>query len=218
MLKRTLSLALASCWLSSLPSSAQDLTQQDINMGILYSAPSNPDDLLEYTDRTYTDQIINNEVTPYTNGAGRDWQATTGCLNASTSNGGDGSWAGTSGGSCANIGTNGDGAIRFGWNNTIVSQTQDVIDDALKIAGINVVGYLYQWKVKNYNANDTSANQVNNQDPLYVRVIVKDNDGNVLDEREWDYSYSISNWEQKSGMQWYDPFLMGDKVDTLTRS
>ena len=216
MLKRTLSLALASCWLSSLPSSAQDLTQQDINMGILYSAPSNPDDLLEYTDRTYTDQIINNEVTPYTNGAGRDWQATTGCLNASTSNGGDGSWAGTSGGSCANIGTNGDGAIRFGWNNTIVSQTQDVIDDALKIAGINVVGYLYQWKVKNYNANDTSANQVNNQDPLYVRVIVKDNDGNVLDEREWDYSYSISNWEQKSGMHWYDPFLMGDKVDTLT--
>ena len=216
MLKRTLSLALASCWLSSLPSSAQDLTQQDINMGILYSAPSNPDDLLEYTDRTYTDQIINNEVTPYTNGAGRDWQATTGCLNASTSNGGDGSWAGTSGGSCANIGTNGDGAIRFGWNNTIVSQTQDVIDDALKIAGINVVGYLWQWKVKNYNANDTSTNQVNNQDPLYVRVIVKDNDGNVLDEREWDYSYSISNWQQKSGMHWYDPFLMGDEVDTLT--
>ena len=216
MLKQTLSLALASCWLCSLPSSAQDLTQQDIDMGILYSAPSNPDDLLEYTDRTYSDQIINNDVTAYTNGTGRDWQATTGCLNASTSNGGDGSWAGTSGGSCANIGTNGDGAIRFGYNTTVVSQTQDIIDDALKVAGVHVVGYLWQWKVKNYNANDTSANQVNKQDPLYVRVIVKDNDGNVLDEREWDYSYSISNWEQKSGMHWYDPFLMGDKVDTLT--
>ena len=204
------------CLSYSLSSNAQDLTQQDIDMGILYGAPSNPDDLLEYTDRTYMDQIINNNVTAYTNGTGRDWQATTGCLNASTANGGDGSWGGTSSGSCANIGTNGDGAIRFGWNNTVVSQTQDVINDALKIAGINVVGYLWQWKVKNYNANDTSTNQVNNQDPLYVRVIVKDNDGNVLDEREWDYSYSISGWEQKNGMQWYDPFLMGDKVDTLT--
>jgi len=216
MLKQTLSLALASCWLSSLPSSAQDLTQQDINMGILYGAPSNPDDLLEYTDRTYSDQIINNEVTAFTDGTGRDWQATTGCLNASIANSGDGSWAGTSGGSCANIGTNDQGAIRFGYNTTVVSQTQDIIDDALKVAGVHVVGYLWQWKVKNYNANDTSANQVNNQDPLYVRVIVKDNDGNVLDEREWDYSYSISNWQQKSGMHWYDPFLMGDEVDTLT--
>ena len=216
MLKQTLSLALASCWLCSLPSSAQDLTQQDIDMGILYGAPSNPDDLLEYTDRTYSDQIINNEVTAFTNGTGRDWQATTGCLNASIANSGDGSWAGTSGGSCANIGTNDQGAIRFGYNTTVVSQTQDIIDDALKVAGVHVVGYLWQWKVKNYNANDTSANQVNNQDPLYVRVIVKDNDGNVLDEREWDYSYSISNWQQKSGMHWYDPFLMGDEVDTLT--
>lgn len=216
MLKQTLSLALASCWLSSLPSSAQDLTQQDINMGTLYGAPSNPDDLLEYTDRTYMDQIINNDVTAFTNGTGRDWQATTGCLNASIQNSGDGSWAGTSGGSCANIGTNGQGAIRFGYTTTVVSQTQDIIDDALRVAGVHVVGYLWQWKVKNYNANDTSANQVNNQDPLYVRVIVKDNDGNVLDEREWDYSYSISNWQQKSGMHWYDPFLMGDEVDTLT--
>ena len=231
MLKRILSLALASCWLLSPYSNAQDLTQQDIDMGTLYGAPSNPDDLLEYTDRTYMDQLINNNASYTTSTSGgflgigatttttyfiEAWDATTGCLQGSNANGGDGSWAGTSGGNCANIGTNGDGAIRFGYNNTIVSQTQDVIDDALKIAGINVVGYLWQWKVKNANANDTTAQQMNNQDPLYVRVIVKDNDGNVLDEKEWDYSSPILSWQQKSGMQWYDPFVMGDKVDTLT--
>ena len=196
-------------------------------MGSLYGAPSNPDDLLEYNERTYMQQLINNnadwetsggflgigETTTYSIEA---WDATTGCLQGSNANSGDGSWAGTSGGSCANIGTNDEGAIRFGYNNTIVSQTQDIIDDALKVAGIHVVGYLWQWKVKNYNANDTSTNQVNNQDPLYVRVIVKDNDGNIVDEREWDYSYPISNWEQKNGMVWYNPFLMGDEVDTLT--
>jgi DNA polymerase III delta prime subunit len=179
------------------------------------------------------DQLIDNNVTATTTGDGGlfgsgffegenttysidSWSATTGCLDPSASNGGDGSWGGTSGGSCANMGTNGDGAIRFGYNNTIVSQTQDIINDALKVAGVQVVGYLWQWKVKNYNANDTSGTQVNNQDPLYVRVIVKDNDGNIVDEREWDYSYSISDWEQKNGMHWYNPFLMGDEVDSLT--
>lgn len=231
MLKRTLSLALASCWLSSLPSSASDLTQGQIDMGTLYGSPSNPDDLLEYTDRTYMDQLINNNASYTTSTSGgflgigatttttysiEAWDATTGCLQGSNANNGDGSWAGTSGGNCANIGTNDEGAIRFGYRHTVVSQTQDIIDDALKIAGVHVVGYLWQWKVKNYNANDTSANQVNNQDPLYVRVIVKDNEGKVVDEREWDYSYSISGWQQKSGMHWYDPFLMGDEVDTLT--
>jgi hypothetical protein len=200
-------------------------------MGTLYGSPSNPDDLLPYTDRTYMDQLINNNASYTTSTSGgflgigatttttysiEAWDATTGCLQGSNANNGDGRWAGTSGGNCANIGTNDKGAIRFGYNTTVVSQTQDIINDALKVAGVHVVGYLWQWKVKNYNANDTSPNQVNNQDPLYVRVIVKDNDGNVVDEREWDYSYSISSWQQKSGMHWYDPFLKGDEVDTLT--
>ena len=202
-------------------------------MGTLYGSPSNPDDMLPYNERTYMDQLIDNNVTATTTGDGGlfgsgffegenttysidSWSATTGCLDPSASNGGDGSWGGTSGGSCANMGTNGDGAIRFGYNNTIVSQTQDIINDALKVAGVQVVGYLWQWKVKNYNALDTSENQVNNQDPLFVRVIVKDNDGNIVDEREWDYSYPISDWEQKNGMVWYNPFLMGDEVDSLT--
>ena len=215
------------CLSYSLSSNAQTLTPGQIDMGTLTGAPSSPDDLNEYNETTYMQQLINNnadwetsggflgfgETTTYTVEA---WEATTGCLDGSNANGGDGSWGGTSGGSCANIGTNDQGAIRFGYNNTIVSQTQDIINDALKVAGVQVVGYLWQWKVKNYNAMDTSDNQVNNQDPLFVRVIVKDNDGNIVDEREWDYSYSISDWEQKNGMVWYSPFLMGDEVDSLT--
>ena len=201
MLKRTLSLALASCWLSSLPSSAQDLTQQDINMGTLYGAPSNPDDLLEYTDRTYMEQIVNDA----------DWSASTGCLDVFSSR----KWNGTSGGNCANTDYAKD-TYTFGYNTTVISQTQDAINDALKIVGVNVVGYLWQWRVKNADTNFESTNGLRGQDPLYVRVIVKDTTGNVVDEREWDYSYHIDNWEQKSGMQWFDPFIQGDEIDTIT--
>ena len=219
MIRRLLLLSVVFFWLSS-SSYSQDytydgqLTQNDIDQGTLYGSPDDIDLMDE--GLTYMDQIINNDVTAYTNGAGRDWQATTGCLNASEANGGDGNWAGTSGGSCANIGTNGQGAIRFGYSLTVAAQTQSAIAEALKIAGITVVGYRYQWKVKNANANDTTAVQMNNQDPLIVTVTVKDPDGNELYSKEYDYSYYIASWEQKYGMEWYDPFISGDKIDTIT--
>ena len=219
MIQRLLLLSVVFFWLSSSSYSQEytydgQLTQDDIDQGTLYGSPDDLDLMEE--GLTYMDQIINNDVTAYTGGTGRDWQATTGCLNASTGNNGDGDWAGTSGGSCANIGTNGDGAIRFGYNTTVVAQTQSAIAEALKIAGITVVGYRYQWKVKNANANDTSAQQMNNQDPLIVRVITKDTSGNVLDEQEFDYSYRIASWELKYDMKWYDPFISGDDIDTIT--
>ena len=218
-MQRLLLLSVVFFWLSS-SSYSQDytydgqLTQNDIDQGTLYGSPDDIDLMDE--GLTYMDQIINNEVIPFTNGDGRDWQATTGCLNASEGNGGDGSWGGTSGGSCANIGTNGDGAIRFGYAHTVVAQTQSAIAEALKIAGITVVGYRYQWKVKNANANDTTPVQMNNQDPLVVTVTVKDKDGNELYSKEYDYSTYIAGWELKYGMEWYDPFISGDKIDTIT--
>jgi hypothetical protein len=170
-------------------------------MGTLYGAPSNPDDLLEYTDRTYMDQIVNDA----------DWSASTGCLDVFSSR----KWNGTSGGNCANTDYAKD-TYTFGYNTTVISQTQDAINDALKIVGVNVVGYLWQWRVKNADTNFEDTNGARGQDPLYVRVIVKDTTGNVVDEREWDYSYHIDNWEQKSGMQWFDPFIQGDEIDTIT--
>ena len=219
MIRRLLLLSVVFFWLSS-SSYSQDytydgqLTQSDIDQGTLYASPDDTD-LMEQ-GLTYMDQIIDNEVTPFTGGTGRDWQATTGCLNASTNNNGDGSWGGTSGGSCANIGTNGDGAIRFGYTHTVVAQTQSAIADALKVAGITVVGYRYQWKVKNANANDTTAVQMNNQDPLIVTVTVKDPNGKELYSKEYNYSRYITSWELKYGMEWYDPFISGDKIDTIT--
>ena len=37
-----------------------------------------------------------------------------------------------------------------------------------------------------------------------------------MDEREWDYSYDINDWQQKYGMHWYDPFISGEDIDTIT--
>ena len=141
----------------------------------------------------------------------RDWAATTGCLDVLDAR----TWNGTQGGQCANSGPD-KSTFTFGYGQTVLAQTQDAINDALKIAGVSVVGYRWQWKVKNADTNYEDTNGARGQDPLYIRVIVKDNDGNVLDEQEWDYSYHIDGWEQKYGMHWYDPFISGEDIDTIT--
>ena len=127
---------------SQASNSQSTLTQEDIDQSVLYGAPQDPSDLEE--DKTYMDQIIVNQ----------DWAATTGCLEVRP----DGrTWNGTEGGQCANSGLD-KGTFTFGYGQTILSQTQDAINDALKIAGISVVGYRWQWRVKNADTNYEDTN------------------------------------------------------------
>ena len=175
------------------------LTQDDIDQSTLYGSPDDINQMDE--DKVYMDQII----------VPNDYEATTGCLLVQQR-----TWNGTTGGQCAN-GNN--GTYTFGYGQTVISQTQDAIAEALKVAGITVVGYRWQWRIKNADTNyynQQSAAQGGTADPLIVTVTVKDKQGNILDEREWDYSYYIYGWEQKYGMHWYDPFISGDKIDTIT--
>ena len=181
-----------------------NLTQDDIDQSVLNFAPTNLSGVEE--DKVYIDQIIED----------LDYEATTGCIETF----GFRRWSGGenspgSGGQCANSATNKD-TYTFGYETSVISQTQDAIGQALKVAGITVVGYRWQWKVKNADTNQEDTNGVEGQDPLIVTVTVKDKAGNVLDEKEWDYSYHIDQWETKYGMQWYDPFITGDKIDTIT--
>jgi len=181
-----------------------NLTQDDIDQSVLNFAPTNLSGVEE--DKVYIDQIIED----------LDYEATTGCIETF----GFRRWSGGenspgSGGQCANSATNKD-TYTFGYETSVISQTQDAIGQALKVAGITVVGYRWQWKVKNADTNQEDTNGAEGQDPLIVTVTVKDKAGNVLDEKEWDYSYHIDQWETKYGMQWYDPFITGDKIDTIT--
>lgn len=175
------------------------LTQDDIDQSILYGSP---DDINQMDEgKAYMDQII----------VPNDYEATTGCLLVQQRQ-----WNGTSGGQCAN---GRDGTYTFGYGQTVIAQTQDAIAEALKVAGITVVGYRWQWRIKNADTNyynEQSLAQGGTADPLIVTVTVKDKQGNVLDEREWDYSYYIYDWEQKYGMHWYDPFISGEDIDTIT--
>lgn len=181
-----------------------DLTENDIDQSVLYFAPNDPSDVEE--DKTYIDQIIDPG----------EYTATTGCLDILQNR----RWGGETGGECANTGSTaedvGTGMFTFGNTTTVISQTQDAIAQALKIADITVVGYRWQWRVKNADTNNEDTNGALGQDPLIVTVTVKDKSGNILDEREWDYSEHIDQWETKYGMHWYDPFITGDKIDTLT--
>jgi hypothetical protein len=188
--------AASSCFF--LPAFSQDTNssiQYNHNGETYYGIPEDPNDLEENTNYI-SPTIISNDPA--------DWEANTGCLEASAENNGDGIWAQTTGGQCANIGTNGAGAIRFGYVNTVVSNTWDVLSGVFEEIGLNVFGYRYSWYVKNYNANDTSPNQTGAQDPLKVRVIVKDSSGNNLFSKEYDYSESISTWVPDSGFEFFD--------------
>ncbi len=181
-----------------------NLTQNDIDQSVLYGAPADPSSLEE--GKAYMDQIIVDD----------DYEATTGCIEQF----GFRRWSGGedspgSAGACANTSAAKD-TYTFGYETTVISQTQDAIGQALKIAGITVVGYRWQWKVKNADTNFEDTNGAEGQDPLIVTVTVKDKFGNVLDEREWDYSEHIDQWQTKYGMHWYDPFITGDKIDTIT--
>ena len=207
MTRRTLLWVLAALFCFSQFSNAQEtsytydgtLTQDDIDQSILYGSPGDINQMDE--GKAYMDQII----------VPNDYQATTGCLLVQ-----ERTWNGTTGGQCAN---GIDGTYTFGYGQTVIAQTQDAIAEALKVAGITVVGYRWQWRIKNADTNyynEQSAAQGGTADPLIVTVTVKDKQGNVLDEREWDYSYYIYDWEQKYGMHWYDPFISGDKIDTIT--
>ena len=201
MIRRLLLLSVVFFWLSSSSSSQEytydgKLTQDDIDQSILYGSPGDINQMDE--DKTYMDQII----------VPNDYQATTGCLLVQ-----ERTWNGTTGGQCAN---GIDGTYTFGYGPTVIAQTQDAIAEALKVAGITVVGYRWQWRIKNADTNYFIEQNQSSADPLIVTVTVKDKQGNVLDEREWDYSYYIYNWQQKSGMQWFDPFISGDKIDTIT--
>lgn len=201
MIQRLLLLSVVFFWLSSSSYSQEytydgQLTQDDIDQGILYGSPDDIDLMDE--GLTYMDQII----------VPNDYEATTGCLLVQTRE-----WNGVTGGQCAN---GIDGTYTFGYGQTVIAQTQDAIAEALKIAGITVVGYRWQWRVKNADTNYYNEQNQTNADPLVVMITVKDKAGNVLDKREWDYSYYIYGWEQKYGMEWFDPFISGDDIDTIT--
>ena len=92
----------------------------------------------------------------------------------------------------------------WGCNNTIVSTTI-AINQALKVAGIQVNGFEYEWRVKNGNANLFA--QQPGVDDFVITVDVYDAQGNLYSTYQYDYSYS-HNWTTHSGQELFaDPFL-----------
>ena len=114
---------------------------------------------------------------------------------------GDGStWAdnqGAGGGECPIINNDSD-QINFGYVQQTLSQIS-AIDTALKNAGLETTGYQYSWRVKNADANFEDTNGAQAQDTLSVTLSIKDNGGNTVYEKTYDYSYHIDTWTTMSG-------------------
>ena len=127
-------------------------------------------------------------------GAGAEYWS--GCY--STGNGS--TWAdnqGAGGGECPIINNDSD-QINFGYVQQTLSQIS-AIDTALKNAGLETTGYQYSWRVKNADANFEDTNGAQAQDALSVTLSIKDNGGNTVYEKTYDYSYHIDTWTTMSG-------------------
>ena len=92
----------------------------------------------------------------------------------------------------------------WGGNNSILSTTI-AINQALQVAGIQVNGFEYEWRVKNGNANWFQGQP--GIDDFVIEVDIYDAQGNLYATYQYDYSYS-HNWTTHSGQELFtDPFL-----------
>ena len=100
----------------------------------------------------------------------------------------------------------------WGCNATILSTTI-AINQALQVAGIQVNGFEYEWKVKNGNAN--IFQQQPGIDDFVIEVDIYDAQGNLYATYQYDYSYS-HNWTTHSGQELFvDPFLPPSYFDRV---
>jgi hypothetical protein len=129
---------------------------------------------------------------------------------------GDGAtWASNQngGGECP-IMNNDSNQINWGYMQQSLTQIS-AIDSALKNAGLETYGYTYSWMVKNADANFEDTNGTEGQDTLVVTLAVKDNGGNIVYKKEFDYSYWIDTWVTFTGDENFDTPFDLSKLDSV---
>jgi len=116
-------------------------------------------------------------------------------------------WNGTTGGSRPNWdGTTaywGYGAGQLSW--------ELAMEQALREAGINVDGYNYVWRVKNF---DTNSPQNDGNDYMRISVRFYDASGNQL----WGKQYNLDGhygWTNFSGQELFTSPLTGSSIDSI---
>ena len=102
--------------------------------------------------------------------------------------------------------------FNWGCNATILSTTI-AINSALQVAGIQVNGFEYEWRVKNGNANLFAGQP--GVDDFVIEVDIYDAQGNLYATYQYDYSYS-HNWTTHSGQELFQtPFLPPSYFDRV---
>jgi hypothetical protein len=102
----------------------------------------------------------------------------------------------------------------FNWGcNATVLSTTIAINQALQVAGVQVNGFEYEWRVKNGNANLFA--QQPGIDDFVIEVDIYDAQGNLYATYQYDYSYS-HNWTTHAGQELFvDPFLPPSYFDRV---
>ena len=100
----------------------------------------------------------------------------------------------------------------WGGANEIIGTTI-AINSALQVAGIQVNGFEYEWRVKNGNANLFAGQP--GIDDFIIEVDIYDAQGNLYATYQYDYGFS-HNWTTHSGQELFvDPFLPPSYFDRV---
>lgn len=126
-------------------------------------------------------------------------------------------WGGYSDGQCPTINDNHPstypGQINYGYVEQTLTNTA-AINQALKDQGIEVTGYTYSWKVKNYNA---STNQ-RGIDTFDVTLTIRDDKNQEVYSKTYDYSRIISDWEEFAGSETFENPFNADQLSEIELS
>ena len=123
-------------------------------------------------------------------------------------------WGGLQGG--YNPSFSEDGTIRWGYGGGTLEQNIAIASILASNTGISVEGYRYAWTVKNADANYESSNGRSISDPLIITVEFYDNNNQVVESRQYDYSYHIDNWTWFSGTEWFKSPYLADELNSVS--
>ena len=116
-------------------------------------------------------------------------------------------WNGTEGGQDPNWAGN---TAYWGYGGGILKWTS-AINTALEAAGMQIDGYLYQWRVKN---KDTNAFQNDGDDYMRISVRIYDSSGNEV----WGKQYNLDgyyDWKYFTGVETFDESLVASDLSNV---
>ena len=102
--------------------------------------------------------------------------------------------------------------LRYGWGAGMYTEFTGRLEQALQEVGINILGYdwLFSWKNRDVDLQPWDGIP----DPATVTVKFFDYDGNILHEKEYDFTGRY-DWTNFTGTELFDDAIKGSEIESI---